>query len=173
MLNELEKAGVLENTLIAITNDHYPYPLDAQNKSGELDFLSELAGRKLDNHFGKYESGLILWSASMEEPVNVNVPCCSLDVLPTLSNMLGFAYDSRLLAGKDVFADTEHIAILQDYSFITDKVIFNATTDEITLLDGVTELEEGYLERIQTEVQNRFTLSGKILYNDYYRVVYK
>ena len=173
MLEELEKAGALENTLIAITNDHYPYPLDAQNKDGSLKYLSELAGETLDNYFGKYESGLILWSASMEEPVEVNVPCCSLDVLPTVSNMLGFEYDSRLLAGKDIFSDAEHIAILQDYSFITDKVIFNATTGETTLVKGIASLEDGYLERIQNEVQNRFNMSGKILYSDYYRKILK
>ena len=173
MLEELEKAGELDNTLIAITNDHYPYPLDAQNKDGSLKYLSELAGETLDNYFGKYESRLILWSASMEEPVEVNVPCCSLDVLPTLSNMLGLKYDSRLLAGKDIFSDTEHIAILQDYSFITDKVIFNAETGETILREGVEKLEDGYLEKIQNEVQNRFNLSGKILYSDYYRAIYK
>lgn len=173
MLDEFEKAGVLDNTLIAITNDHYPYPLDAIHGTGELSYLSELAGKPLDNYWDKFRSGLILWSASMDAPVEVDAPMCSLDVLPTLSNMLGLTYDSRLLAGKDIFANTEHIAILQDYSFVTDKVMFNATNGEITLRKGVAALEDGYLERIQNEVQNRFTMSGKMLYNDYYRVLYE
>lgn len=173
MLDEFEKAGVLENTLIAITNDHYPYPLDAIHGTGELSYLSELASKTLDNYWDKFRSGLILWSASMDAPIEVDAPMCSLDVLPTLSNMLGLTYDSRLLAGKDIFADTEHIAILQDYSFVTDKVMFNATNGEVTLRKGVAALEDGYLERIQNEVQNRFTMSGKVLYNDYYRVIYE
>ncbi len=172
-IDYLEKAGVLENTLFVITNDHYPYPLDAVNADGSLKYLSELAGKKLDNHLDKYRSGLIMWSASMEAPIVVDKPCCSLDVLPTLSNMLGFTYDSRLLAGKDIFADGEHIAILADRSFITDKIIFDAEKEDFSLREGVTELEDGYFERIQTEVQNRFTISNKILYNDYYSVIYK
>lgn len=172
-LEEFEKAGVLDNTLFVITNDHYPYPLDAVNKDGSLKYLSELAGETLDNHFDTYRSGLLLWSASMTSPVVVDVPCCSIDVLPTLSNLLGFTYDSRLMAGRDILSDAEHIAVLADRSFITDKVMFNASTEEIILRDGVSELPEGYIERIQTDVQNRFTLSNKILYNDYYRVIYK
>ncbi|MBE6680042.1 MAG: LTA synthase family protein [Ruminococcaceae bacterium] len=173
MLEEFEKAGILENTLIAITNDHYPYPLDSIHGTGELKYLSELAGKKLDNHWDKYRSGLILWSASMEAPIEVDAPCCSLDVLPTLSNLLGLEYDSRLMAGKDIFSDTEHIAILADFSFVTDKVMFNATNGEITLREGVSSLEDGYIERLQNEIQNRFTMSSKVLYNDYYRVLFK
>ena len=173
MLKELEAAGELENTLIAITNDHYPYPLVTIQNEIHMKYLEELAGEKLDEHFDKYRSGLILWSASMDAPVEVDVPCCSLDVLPTLSNLLGLEFDSRLLAGRDVFSDAEHIAILADYSFITDKAIFNAETEEITLRDGVNELEDGYIERIQSVVQDRFTMSGKVLYNDYYRKIYE
>ncbi len=173
MLKELEDAGVLDNTLIAITNDHYPYPLDAINKDGGLKYLSELAGKTLDDYYDKYRSGLILWSASMEAPIEVDAPCCSIDVLPTLSNLLGLTYDSRLMAGKDIFSDCEHIAILADYSFVTDKVMFNATNGEVTLRDGVSSVEDGYIERIQAEVQNRFAMSGKVLYNDYYRKLYE
>ncbi|MBQ8836179.1 MAG: sulfatase-like hydrolase/transferase [Clostridia bacterium] len=173
MLKELEAAGVLDNTLIVLTNDHYPYPLDSVSKTDDLPLLSELAGYQLDKHFDKYRSGLIMWSASMESPVVVDVPCCSLDVLPTVSNLLGFTYDSRLLAGKDVFANCEHIAVLADRSFVTDKVMFNASSEEVILREGVSELAEGYFESIQTDVQNRFTMSNKILYNDYYRVIYE
>ncbi|MBR5539325.1 MAG: sulfatase-like hydrolase/transferase [Clostridia bacterium] len=166
MMQQLEEAGVLDNTLIVLTNDHYPYPLG-------LDYLSELAGKEMDEQFDKYRSGLIMWSADMKEPVEVNVPCCSLDILPTLSNMLGFTYDSRLLMGTDIFSDGEHIAILADRSFVTDKVLYNCVNGEVTLRDGVTELDDGYLESYIALVKNKFTLSTEILYNDYYAKVYE
>ncbi len=165
MLEQLEEAGALDNTLIVLTNDHYPYPLD-------LDHLCELAGREMDGQFDKYRSGLILWSASMEEPITVDTPCCSLDVLPTLSNLLGLQYDSRLLMGTDIFSNGEHIAILADRSFVTDKVLYNCTNGEVTLREGVTELPEGYLERYIAMVKNKFTLSTEILYTDYYGKIY-
>lgn len=166
LLEQLEANGVLDNTLIAITNDHYPYPLG-------IDGLSALSGKELDEHFDKYRSTLLLWSASMEAPIEVDTTCCSLDILPTLSNLLGLEYDSRLLMGKDIFADGPHTAILADRSFITDKVFYNCTNGEVVLREGVSELPEGYIDRIQAEVKNKFTVSEKILYNDYYRAVFE
>ncbi len=165
MLEELEKAGALDNTLILLTNDHYPYPLD-------LDHLGELAGKEMDPQFDKYRSGLILWSGSMKEPITVDVPCCSLDVLPTLSNLLGLEYDSRLLMGTDVFSEGEHIAVLADRSFVTDKVFYNCVNGEITLREGVDALSDGYLDKYTALVKNKFTLSTEILYTDYYAKVY-
>ena len=165
LLEELEKAGALDNTLIALTNDHYPYPLD-------LDHLGELAGQTMDPQFDKYRSALLLWSGSMEEPITVDTTCCSLDVLPTLSNLLGLPYDSRLLMGKDVFAEGEHIAVLADRSFVTDKLFFNCVNGEVTLRNGITELPEGYLDKYTALVKNKFTLSTEILYTDYYAKVY-
>lgn len=165
MLGQLEEAGALDNTLIVLTNDHYPYPLG-------LDHLSELAGREMDEQFDKYRSGLLVWSASMEAPITVDVPCCSLDVLPTLSNLLGLEYDSRLLMGTDILSTGEHIAVLADRSFVTDKVYYNCTNGEVTLREGVTELPEGYLDKYIALVKNKFTLSTEILYTDYYGKVY-
>lgn len=166
MLQQLEEAGVLDNTLIALTNDHYPYPLG-------LDYLGEFAGKEMDEEFDKYRSTLLLWSASMQEPITVDVPCCSLDILPTLSNLMGLTYDSRLLLGTDVFSDGEHIAVLADRSFVTDKVMYNCVNGEVTLRDGVTELPEGYLDTYIAQVKNKFTLSTEILYSDYYAKVYE
>ena len=165
MMEQLETAGVLDNTVIVLTNDHYPYPLD-------LDHLGELAGETMDPQFDKYRSSLLLWSSSMEEPITVDTTCCSLDVLPTLSNLFGLPYDSRLLLGKDIFAEGEHIAVLADRSFVTDKVFFNCVNGEVTLREGVTELPEGYLDKYTALVKNKFTLSTEILYTDYYGKVY-
>lgn len=166
MLQQLEEAGVLDNTLIALTNDHYPYPLG-------LDYLGELAGVQMNEEFDKYRSTLLLWSASMKEPITVDVPCCSLDILPTLSNLMGLTYDSRLLLGTDVFSDGEHIAVLADRSFVTDKVMYNCVNGEVTLREGISELPEGYLDTYIAQVKNKFTLSTEILYTDYYREIYE
>ena len=49
------------------------------------------------------DSVFFLWNAGMEEPVIVDKACCSVDVLPTLLNLFGFDYDSRMYAGRDIF----------------------------------------------------------------------
>ena len=165
MNEQLEAAGVADNTLIVLCADHYPYNLT-------LDKLSELAGRPMDPEFDKFKSGLLIWSASMKEPVKVDVPCCTLDILPTVSNLLGLTFDSRLLMGTDVFSDSEHIAILADRSFVTDKVAYDCENDRMTLREGVTAVEDGYLDRCAALIRDKFTLSSQILYTDYYAKVY-
>ena len=82
--------------------------------------LDELAGEDLDMRFDVYRSTWILWSGDMEEPVTVEKPCSSLDILPTLSNLFGLEYDSRLLMGRDVFSQSPALVVLSDRSFITD-----------------------------------------------------
>ncbi|MBO5413225.1 MAG: LTA synthase family protein, partial [Clostridia bacterium] len=54
--------------------------------------------------------------------------CSSLDVLPTVLNLFGFDYDSRLLMGRDIFSDSEPFVIFSNRSFILKNGRYNATT---------------------------------------------
>jgi hypothetical protein len=119
LLEELEAAGKLENTVICLSADHYPYAMTQKE-------YEELAGKPLGNNLDLYRSNLVLWNAGMEEyPVVVEKACESVDILPTLLNLFGFAYDSRLYAGQDVFSGEEGLVIFNDRSFVTDTVFYN------------------------------------------------
>jgi len=169
LVDELDDAGVLDNTLIILLPDHYPYTLG-------LNKLSQLADKDLlatdfDKEFNQYEGCLLMWSSSMKEPIVVDDMMCELDILPTTLNLLGIDYDSRLLMGTDIFSNSEHIAILGDRSFITDKIFFNATTGETTKRTSE-DVSDEYINRISALVKNKFTISTEILYTDYYRHAY-
>ena len=96
-LEELKKAGELENTVICLSGDHYPYGMDPAT-------WDEFYGGPMETDFDVFHSTLILWSGDMTEPVVIEKPCESLDILPTLLNLFGLEYDSRLLAGRDILA---------------------------------------------------------------------
>ncbi len=164
LVQQLEAAGVADRTVIALTADHFPYGLT-------LEEYSELAGHEVDDDFGKYENAFILWTPSMEEKVVVDDPMCTVDILPTLLNLWGFEYDSRLLAGKDIFSDGTHIAILSNGSFITDKIRYNSSTGEVTYLVDKSQVTDSYVESWIEEVKRRFTISTAILNTDYYRSI--
>lgn len=167
LMEQLELAGQLEDTVIVMTTDHYPYGL--RNK-----YYNELTDEYKDTTFGIYENAFICWAYGMEDPIVVDTPCCSVDILPTLLNLFGFEYDSRLLIGKDVLdPDALHMAILYNGSYITDKVKFDATTGNVTYLVDPSEVPAGYVEAFNQIVQNKFTISKAILDKDYYRVVFK
>ncbi len=167
LMEQLEAAGRLEDVVIVMTSDHYPYGL--KNKQ-----YNELTTENKDNAFGIYENAFICWAAGMEEPIVVDTPCCTVDILPTLLNLFGFSYDSRLLIGQDVLDPAAlHIATLYNGSFITDRVKFNSTTGKVTYLVDESLVPAGYVEAINQIVQTRFTISKAILDYDYYRVVFE
>lgn len=163
LLTQLEEAGELENTVICLSADHYPYGLD----QSELD---ELNGGPLDMRFDVYHSTLILWSGDMEETVVIDKPCSSLDILPTLSNLFGLEYDSRLLMGRDILSDSPGLVMLSDRSFITDQGRYDSEKDTFTPNEGV-EVSPTYALEIMEAVNDRFQYSKLILEQDYYRKI--
>ncbi len=165
IINELTLAGRLEDTVIVISPDHYPYGLT-------LAELNELSSYERDEIFEKHHTPLLIWSASMETPVKIDKVCSSLDVLPTVLNLFGIEYDSRLLVGNDILSENkEQIVIYSDRSFITDKGRYNSITDTFTPNSDI-EIEEGYVDKINTIIYQKYNMSKLILEKDYYRKIF-
>ena len=61
----------------------------------------------------------------MEEPVVVDKPCCQVDILPTVSNLLGLEYDSRMLDGSDILSDSEGLVVFTSRCWMTDRGFYN------------------------------------------------
>lgn len=163
LIKELELKGIAEKTVIALSADHYPYGL-------EKDKIDELAGHVVEENFERYRNHFILWSASMEEPVIINKPCSSLDILPTLSNLFALPYDSRLLLGRDILSDSAPFVLFSNRSFINDKVTYNSITKDVINLTGE-ELAEDYIRSMNQIVNNKFLISESILEEDYYSYI--
>ena len=162
LLTQLEEAGRLDDTVIVLSGDHYPYGLTDEE-------YSELLGRQVDPNFEIFQNTLILWNAQMEEPVRVEKLCSSLDVMPTLANLFGLEYDSRLMAGRDILSDEPGLVIFSNYSFLTEEWAYNSVLDEFRSWDG-SPPDEAYVQSQIAEVQNRVAYSAMILDHDYYRV---
>ncbi len=159
LLARLEEAGVLDNTVIVLSADHYPYGLT-------LEEISELAGHEVDPEFELYRNACIIYKKGMQSET-VTEPCASVDLLPTVLNLMGLPFDSRLLMGRDVFSDADPLVILSNRSFITDKARYNTKTGVLEPTGGE-ELPEGYLEYYSAVVSNKLAYSAMILDNDYY-----
>jgi len=172
ILEQLKEAGQLEKTVIVMSADHYPYAMTSEQ-------YEELAGKSLSGGKDLYRNNLILWNVQFEEnPVVIDKPCCSVDVLPTLLNLFGFEFDSRMYAGRDIFSTDEGLVIFNDRSFVTDGVIYNRKTKEtIWLKDGEGNLivpqdqQEAYLAQKQQLVKDRYQFSAYILQENYYQDV--
>jgi len=163
LLEKLEEYGVAENTLIVMSPDHYPYGMDKEN-------LDELAGHELESNFEIYKSSLIIYSKGIEA-TTIDKPVSSLDIIPTVMNLMGLEYDSRLLIGRDIFSDSTPLIIFHNRSFITDKGKYNSVTEEFIPNEGV-EVEEDYIEKTLEIIERKFYYSEQILDKDYYSLVF-
>lgn len=161
LLERLEEAGVADRTLIVLSADHYPYGLTREQ-------IEDLAGHEVDD-VELYRNSLIVYAEGME-PETVDEPVSSLDIIPTISNLMGLEFDSRLLMGRDVFSDADPLVIFSDRSFLTDKGHYDSITREFTPAEGV-QVPEGYRRAISDEVDRRFYYSTMVLDHDYYRLV--
>lgn len=160
--NRLEAAGIADNTLIVLCADHVPY----DNK----EVVDELAGRVLDDTFEWYQNTLIIYSPSMEEHVEVSKYCSSLDILPTVLNLMGLPYDSRMMVGQDILSDSPALIVFNDRSFITDYCMYNANNGEVTNLT-MREVSEEYIDSMCVLVSNKFNMAQSIVDTNYYSVI--
>ena len=174
LVDELEAAGKLDDTVFAMAADHYPYALS----DSELAELYGLPQSDIRNNFDLYRNGFILWCSSMEQPVVVDKPCSTIDILPTLSNLFGLEYDSRLLMGSDIMAEGDHFALLKvnGWSWISTQGEYNSAAKIFTPGDEciLSESERAdYIKRMNTIVRGKTTYSKQILDKDYYKHIYK
>lgn len=172
LVAQLEEAGIADDTVIVIGSDHYPYGLEESDAWGtDQAYLSELFGQECDSRFVRDQNTLIIWSGSIEDAdILVDAPVSSLDILPTLSNLFGVAYDSRLLIGRDVFSDTAPLVLWPDHSWKTDKGTYDSSTRRFTPNDGVT-VGDGYVDTIAAQVANKLTYSKAVQTQDYFGYV--
>lgn len=157
LLNELEESGKLDDTLIVIAPDHYPYGLTTKD-------MNTVSRIDRTDKFENYHTSLIMYNPKIENKV-VDKAISGIDILPTIYNLFGIDYDSRLLMGSDIFSNTEHIVILSDRSFITSKGKYNSITGEFSNPN----VSKEYIDNINKIINEKFKMSSLILEKDYYK----
>ena len=167
LVRSLEEAGIADDTVIVLSTDHYPYGLDKEQTNGK-NGLTELYGYAPDTVARRDHSALIVWSGCLEDKnIVVDTPTYSLDILPTLCDLFGIDYDSRLLVGRDVFSDTAPLVLWNDYSWMTDLGFYDAAKNRFTPNDGVT-VPDGYVSKISAAVRDKIRYSGYVLEHDFF-----
>jgi len=162
LINKLEEAGTLNDTVIALVGDHYPYTIDVNT-------INEIATYKKDSIVEVNHSNFIIWNNEME-PVEIDKVGSQIDVLPTLLNLFGIEYDSRLIVGKDILSDSEGIAIFSNRSWVSDKGTYFANKKTFVPREEI-EVEAGYVDRINSEIANKYAVSKLLIDNDYYNYI--
>lgn len=163
LIQKLDEAGKLDDTVIVITGDHYPYTLTN-------DEVNQVSSYKRDDVVETNRSNLIIWNNAMTEKVVVDKVGSQIDVLPTILNLFGIEYDSRLIIGKDILSDYPGLAVFANRSWVSDKGTYFSKSKKFEPKEGA-EVDDSYVKNMNVEVANRFTISGQIINNNVYKKI--
>ncbi len=177
LVARLEEAGIADDTVIALVGDHYPYGLGTGEAWGnDKNYIKDLLKAPLDHVWERDKNGLIIWSGCLENEnrdmqCEISSPVMSLDVLPTLLNLYGIGFDSRLLPGRDVFADTQPLVFWNTFEWVTERGRYDWRERTFYPAEGF-EDDPAYVENISRVVANKLEMSRVIVETDYYRMLF-
>lgn len=183
----LAEKGLLEDTVFVMAPDHYPYTIVDGSEEKNIAALSSLYGLPAEGIYTNpelYRAPLIVWSASMEKPVQVKKVCSAIDILPTVLNLFGAEYDSRLITGRDILSDCEGFvplnmsnwgSVKSDGNWITDYGFYSADTHTFTPFPGVKTDGVDLKAYAEAKTRQLHALSDRSVYlldKDLYAVVF-
>ncbi len=160
LINRLEENDILDDTVIVLQADHYPYGLGDEN-------VEKLMGHSLDS-VELHHTNLIIWNSKVKTQ-KIDKVCMNIDVLPTVYNLFGLDYDSRLFMGKDIFSSTEGLAILKDRSWVTSQGTYYASSNKF--VPNNKDVNPNYVNNMNQIVNNRLNISKRIIESNYYKLL--
>ncbi len=163
LINSLKEKGKLDDTVIVISADHYPYGLTINEMKERATYIN-------DEKFDIHKNNLIIWNSQIKTPIKIDKYASSLDILPTVLNLLGIEYDSRLLMGTDILSNSEGLVIFNDRSWITKYGKYDAIKGKFTEYINLEEKQK-YIDEINEIVKNKFNASRLILETNYYKYI--
>ena len=163
LITKLEESDKLDDTVIALVADHYPYDLS-------VDQVNEASSYERDSIVEINHSNFILWN-STTKTTKISKIGSQIDVLPTLLNLFGVEYDSRLIIGKDILADNEGLAIFSNNSWISDLGVYYSNSNKFIPKENI-EVPDNYVENMNKIVRTKINMSKYIMQEDYYRYVF-
>ncbi len=165
-VERLEASGELDDTVFVFSSDHVPYFLTEPVQWGGENYLVKFFGQEYENDDAvRDHNALIIWSPCLEEMDSE--PTSSIDILPTLLNLFGVEFDSRIYSGRDVFSDADALVMWPDTSWKTEKGYYNAITNEYIPADGY-EADTEYIESVKATVNNKLFYARNFFKLDFY-----
>lgn len=160
LFSSLEEKGILDDTVIVLLPDHIPYGLKEKE-------MSELSKNDVYDEFEKYHSSMVIYNKDINKYKSSDNYCSNIDILPTLLNLFGYSYDSRLMMGRDILSNNTGYAVFgnrnvisRDYRFISIDGIF----------EGKSNISS---DELKNEIYLKHRISRLILENDYYKYLWE
>ena len=154
LLNKLEEKGVLEDTIIVLFGDHYPYGIK------DKDALDSLYGN-LENEYEIYKTPFIIYDSTTKGETKDTL-ASTFDIYPTITSLFNLDDSKAYTIGEDLFVeDDQRFVLFSDYSVLADNFYYDASSQN-TSGNGT--------NNILIKAKNHYKYSQLILSSNYYQL---
>lgn len=159
LLDGLEERGILDDTVIVLFGDHYPYGI-------KNEVLSEALDRSLDDYEVE-KTPLVIYNSSLNA-TTYDTYTSYINLTPTLANLFNLDYDPRLYAGVDIFDENyDNIVVFADSSWKNDLAYYNASTGKMTYYTDFVYTDEEIIN-INKTIYAKMNSSTLAVENNYF-----
>ena len=173
-IDDLDEAGLLDNTVIVIYGDH-----DAKIKKSEYLYyynydpytdsvLGEDDPNYKDMDYYDYELNrkvpFIIWTKDKKVQGEVTEAMGMYDASPTLGNMLGFYNEYAL--GHDIFSVDDNVVVFPDGSWLSNTMYYSSSKEEGKLLNADATISTEYIEKNNKYAEDVIGISNDIIIYD-------
>jgi len=161
----LKERGLLEDTVIALYCDHYPYAISHNNLNQILDYDASVDNVADQVPFIIYNSEL---SSKHYKEYTTYV-----NITPTLANLFNVDYDSRLYMGEDILSeDYNSMVVFADGSWKNEIAYYDAGTSKIKYYTKKMYTQEEILA-INEKISLKLKMSSAAIKNNYFNYLNK
>lgn len=160
LLEGLEERDILDDTVIVLYGDHYPYGISTKNLNKVLDYDT-------NKDMNAERVPLVIYNTEIEH-YNYGGYTTYMNLLPTLANLFNLDYDPRLYLGIDMFSDDfKSLVVFADGSWKNEVAYYDASKMKIKYYSS-NEYTVDEIKEINDEIDEHVSLSNKIITQNYF-----
>ncbi len=162
LLKKLEEDNLLDDTVIVMFGDHYPYGLANNVLQPMFDYNISLNSEVDRTPFIIYNSNL--------EPKKFDEYTTYINILPTLANLFNLDYDPRLYFGEDLFDENySNIAIFADGSWQSPYAFYNSNKLKLSYINDDYKYTDEEVRKINDLISNKINISNTAIRLNYFK----
>ena len=161
LIEGLEAAGKLNDTVIMLYADHEPYGMNEE-------VFQQIANYDVLTSTGDIDrTPFIIYNPELT-PTKYDEYTSFINILPTLANLFNLDYDPRLYGGEDLLSDTyTNVVAFADGSWRSDIGYFDATSSQITYL-GDKKYTTEEIKKINNKIKIEMEMNNLAIKRDYF-----
>ena len=162
LINGLESQGILEDTVIVLYGDHYPYGLST-------DHLNQVLPYDTDEDKNAEKVPFLIYNSELEKKVFEQYTTY-VNILPTVANLMGLDYDPRLMLGNDLLSTSyESLVVFADGSWKNENAYYDASSNKVVHYNE--KYTEEDINNITQDVSTKLKVSTKAIETNYYAFI--